>query len=164
MKRRAYLASLGVAATSLAGIPIAYKSQAKSRPAYRENERVVYEYKRLKLRLLQEPVRLGNTIEFKVTNTGDSKIVLGCNNPWAIQRYSTGEWRHVTWTGDRYYQMCAQELSPGSSIVERITLAESKLAGYPDEYSTELRSGRYRFLLLGSSPYLAIEFDVLDSE
>ena len=164
MNRRTYLASLGVAATSLAGITRLDDSQKNAQPAYRGNEQVVYEHPDLKLRLLQETVQLGDTIEFEVTNRGDSKTTLGCKNPWAIQRRLDGEWRHVTWTGDRYYQMCATVLSPGSSLVESITLSESKLARYPDEYSVELQPGKYRFLLLGSSPYLALDFEILDSK
>lgn len=164
MRRRTYLASLGGAATSLAGVTATDDLQKKDQPPYRGDERVVYEQEDLKLRLLRETIQPGDTIEFKVTNTGNSKTVLGCHNPWAIQRYLDGEWRHVTWTGDRYYQMCATILSPGGSLVESITLSESKLEQYPDEYSVELRSGKYRFLLLGSSPYLAIDFHIYDSE
>lgn len=163
MKRRAYLASLGVAATSLATASAAETPANESGPAYRGNKRVVYDHPDLELRPRQERVRLGETVAFEVTSTGDSRVSLGCNNPWALQRRSGGRWRHVTWTGDRYYQLCATLLPPGESRVERVTLSESGLDGYPDEYSADLRPGRYRFLLLGPSPYPAVEFDVLDA-
>lgn len=164
MKRRTYLASLGVGVTSLVGITTAYGSQKESQPAYLDNERVVYEHEDLELRILQETVRLGDTVEFEVTNTSDSKTVLGCHNPWAIQTVSDGEWRHVTWTGDRYYQQCATVLSPGGSLVESIKLTESELEGYPDEDGADLLPGHYRFLVLGSSPYMAIDFELLGAE
>lgn len=164
MKRRTYLASLGAGATALAGIATVYKSRAEPQPAYREDEQVVYEHDDLELRLLQDTVRLGDTVEFEVTNTGDSMTILGCNNPWAIQTRADDEWRHVTWTETRYYQMCALELSPGDSHVERVTLSESEFENHPEEDAAELRPGRHRFLVLGSSPHLAIDFDILDAE
>ena len=108
-------------------------------------------------------MRLGDTVEFEVTNTGDSTTVLGYGNPWAIQQYSDDDWQHVTWTVDRYYQMCATELSPGDSLVEDITLSESEFDRGSDEDYAELRSEKHRFLLLGASPFLALDFNILDA-
>lgn len=161
MNRRRYLTSIGASAAALAGCTAVGESGDNSRPGYLGKHEVIYEHDDLELRLLRETVRFGDTVEFEVTNTSLSKIILGCNNPWALQRRSDGDWQHVTWTGDRYYQMCALELSPADSRVENITLSESELERYPDEHSTKLRPGRYRFLLLGPSPFLAIDFDVL---
>ena len=123
-----------------------------------------YEHGDLKLRLLQDTVRIGDTIEFEATTTSDSRITLGCHDPWAIQRDVDGEWRHVTWTSDRYYRQCATVLGPGKSLVESITLSKSGLKSQAEEVHMELRSGQYRFLLLGASPVLALHFDLLDSE
>ncbi len=163
MNRRTYLLSGGATVATLAGFAAVGTLQDESQVEYQGKD-IVYERDDLSLRLRQEPISLGDTGEFEVTNTGDSKITLGCNNPWAIQKQSDGDWQHVTWTGDRYYQMCATELSPGDSLVEGITLSKSGLERGSNEHSPELRPGQYRFLLLGSSPYLALEFELLDSE
>lgn len=99
-----------------------------------------------------------------MTNTGDSRTVLGCNNPWALQKRSEGEWQEVAWTGERYYQACATELSPGSTLEESVELSKTGLEKQAGKIHSELRPGTYRFLIIGSSPVLAIDFDVLASE
>lgn len=138
--------------------------QNESQPDYLGRERVAYEHDDLKLRILQETVRLGDTIEFEVTNTSDTEIGLGADNPWAIQQYADGEWQHVTWTSAKYHQFIGTVLFQGASLVESIELSKSGLEGQADEVPAELRPGRYRYLLLGPSPYLAVDFDVLDPE
>lgn len=164
MKRRTYLAAVSTSAAALAGYTALGAPQNESQADYQGEQKVVYEHGDLNLRLRQEDVHLGDTVEFEVTNAGNSMTVLGCGNPWAIQQYSDGKWQHVTWTGDRYYDMCATGLSPGDSLVEDITLSESEFERGPDEDYNRLRSGRHRFLLLGSSPFLALDFNILDVE
>lgn len=107
---------------------------------------------------------MGDTVEFEVTNTGDSPITLGCGNPWAIQQYSDGDWQHVTWTASRYHQMCATVLAPGGTLVEDVTLSESEFDRGSDEDYVELGSRQHRFLLLGASPFFALDFNILDAE
>jgi len=162
MNRRSYLASVVATAAVPAGYIALTDRQTDRTPGYRGDQSVVYEHDDLQLRLLQDEVQLGDTVEFEVTNTSDLTVVLGCHNPWAIQRRFDGEWRHVTWTGERYYQLCASGLAPGDSLTEQITLSESELEAHADELQTDLVPGAYRFLLLGSSPYLATDFDVLE--
>ena len=164
MKRRTYLASVTTSAAVLAGCTAFGAPQSESQTDYQGEQKVVYEHDDLNLRLRQGEVHLGDTVGFEVTNTGNSTIVLGCGNPWAIQQYSDDDWQHVTWTVDRYHQMCATELSPGDSLVENITLSESEFDRGSDEDSAELRSGQHRFLLLGSSPFLALDFNVLNAK
>lgn len=166
MRRRAYLASLAVGTSTLAGCSVMGKSPDEERPAYLEKEPIVYDHDTLELRLHQEVVHLGDTIEIEVTNAGADVTALGCHNPWALQTYADGTWRHVTWTGDRYYQTCLTRLGPGDSRVEKLTLSVPELEDQASEVDRELRPGRYRFLLIGigTSPYPALKFDVLDSE
>ena len=163
MKRRTYLASVGASAAALAGCTALRAPQTSSQVGY-PNKEITYEHDDLQLHLLQETAYLGDTIGFEVTNTGDSNVPLGCHKPWAIQKYSGEKWRHVTWTADGYYDMCAQVLGPGDSFIEEITLSKSELENQADKVHEKLTPGRYRFMLIGMSPYVAIDFDVLDSE
>lgn len=166
MRRRTYLTGISTGVAGLVGVTIAdlRSDGGKPQAEYQDDKQVVYEHDDLKLRISQDTVRLGDTIEFEVTNTGDSEITLGCHNPWAIQKQSDGEWRHVTWTSGKYHNLCATVLSPSSSLEESITLSKFELASQADEVHAELRPGQYRFILLGSSPFLALDFTVLDSE
>lgn len=163
MKRRTCLGVVGASAAALAGCTAIEAPQSDSGPDYRGENEVVYERDDLTLRLLQEAVHLGDAIAFEVTNTGDSEVVLGCHNPWAIQKQSDNGWQHVAWTGTSYYQMCATFLAPGDSLAEELELSESGLEARADEVHTELRPGTYRFVLLGPSPFLAVDFDVRES-
>lgn len=161
MRRRAYLSSLAVSSVALAGCSVLADSRDRSQPGYYGTETVVDGRDDLDIALREEPVRLGDTLEFEITNTGDTSVTLGCNNPWAIQKRSDGDWQHVTWTGERYYDMCSTSLSAGESRVERITLSVSELETQASEVKRELTPGEYRFLLVGTSPYVARSFDVL---
>lgn len=163
MKRRTYLVSLAVSSTALAGYNVLGKSPDDAQHEYRGQEKVVYERDDLKLSLRQETVRLGDTIEFEVTNTSDSDVVLGCQNPWAIQKQSENEWQHITWTKGKFYLLCLTGLSPDRSIEERITLTAAGLEKQASEVQGKLTPGTYRFVLIGPSPYLAHEFDVLEA-
>jgi hypothetical protein len=140
------------------------KLTSKTQPEYLKDKRVVYERDDLTLEVIQDSIRVGEEVVFQVTNTGDSRTVLGCHNPWAIQRHSNGAWQLIAWTSEKYYQMCATALSPGSTLEESIELSKSGLKEQAGTIQSELRSGQYRFLIIGTSPVLAIDFDVLDSE
>lgn len=167
MKRRTLLATGSVALFGgVAGAVVGFEppsAEDTSRAEYQGEERVVSDHPDLKLWAGSESVRLGETIEFVVTNTGASDVNLGCKNPWAIQRYTDGEWRQVTWTGSQYYQLCLTKLSPDETITETVTLSKAGLERQASEVQGELRLGTYRFVILGSSPYLAVTFDVVES-
>lgn len=163
MQRRAYLAAVGATVPAFAGCTAVAEPPDQSRAGYRGEEEVVYDHDDLTIRLRQETVSLGDTAEFEVTNTGSSAVVLGCKNPWAIQQQSDDGWRHVAWTGERYYQMCATKLGADESLVEEVTLSESAF-DRGDETHVGLRPGEHRFLLLGSSPFVALDFDITDAE
>jgi hypothetical protein len=160
MKRRAYLGAVGASAAALSGCVTVRAPQNQSEVAYQVGHSVTYDHEDLTLRPLQERVHLGDAIAFEVINTGDSSASLGCRIPWALQRRSGDDWQHVTWTGDRYYQMCAKSLSPGGSVEVEIELSESGLEAQASDVRGELRPGTYRLLLLGPSPNLTVDFEV----
>ncbi|UPV75419.1 hypothetical protein M0R89_04960 [Halorussus limi] len=164
MKRRTYLASIGVGAAALSGGIVLNRSENGSESLENENARVVYEHEDLRLETLRDSVRLGETIRFEVTNTSDSTVVLGCDNAWIVQTYSDGEWRDVTDTPRSHYQMCALELPPGESRVESATMSKERLETQTGDLLGELRPGRHRFVLLESSPRLAADFRIIPSE
>lgn len=163
MKRRAYLSALTATTVGIAGCTAVGAPTNESQPGYHREADVVYEREKLDLQLHDSPVRLGDTVEFRVTNTSASEVGLGCKNPWAIQQYSGDAWQHVTWTDDRFYRACLTVLRPGESLAERLTLSGAELEKRAAEMEGELTPGRYRFLLLGTSPYLALEYDIMDS-
>lgn len=164
MKRRAVLRSLGAGAAVLTGA--ATVSHAWSDPGTaRPEERVVYRDPdvQLLLRARQERVRLGETIAFEVENVGRERVILGCHNPWKLQRHVDGEWRDVT-VRPKWEPMCGTLLSPGGTIVERVTMTEEALEAQPGTLAGSLHPGRYRFVLVGTWPYLAVDFELLPAE
>lgn len=129
-----------------------------SQPEYLGQASVVYERDDLQLEAPQDPVRRGETITLELTNTGESWITLGCGNPWALQKHTGREWRHVAWTGERYYDLCASGIEPGETIIEHVPTAESVLDREFGPVAAELSSGGYRIVLIGTEPYLAADF------
>ncbi|ELK56027.1 hypothetical protein D320_01458 [Haloferax sp. BAB-2207] len=162
MNRRTFVTSLGIGGTALAGIG-ALKRRRESQPEYREGNRVVSTREDVQLQVTQEPIHLGDLVKYRVTNTGDSVHVLGCGNPWALEKQVEGDWKQVVWTGKRVPRMCATELSPGETFEERIELSKSGLEEHAEEGQTDLSPGLSRLLILGVSPILAAEFDVVET-
>ena len=130
----------------------------------RENRRIVYEHEDLRLQTLQDSVPLGETIEFEVTNASDSTIGLGCDNAWIIQVYLDSEWQDVTDIPSSYYDLCAFNLSPGESHVERATMSKDELEEQTGNLLKKLRPGQYRFVLLTTAPRLAVDFQIIPAE
>lgn len=160
MERRNLLAlgTFGLLGTGITGAILGHSFLSmKNTPkgGYTEDDRIAYKHRDIRLSRGQDTIHLGEEIEFEITNTSDSRISLGCHNPWAIETYLDGGWRTVTWTGDDYYDLCATLLSPGESRVETITVAADHLERRGD-VRTELQPGTYRFVLLGPSPFLAV--------
>lgn len=159
MNRRRYLAALGTGVVSLAAAAgVAFSDENGSKPEYLGQEPVVYEHDAVKLAGIPDTVRIGDEIDVRVTNQGASPINLGCNNPWALQRYENGQWRHVAWTGNRYYDLCLTRVPPGEIHRETIELTKTGLGLQADEGNTTLTEGPYRFILIGPSPYVAKRF------
>lgn len=161
MNRRSLLASLGAGTVALSGCTALGYRPDDTGPGYYRAEPVAYNRADLSLSLSNDAVSLGDTIELETRNTGESKISLGCKNPWAIQYHTDGEWEHVTWTSNRVFQMCATILFPGGSHTQSFTLSESALAETASEVQLPLAEGTYRILLIGTSPYLARNFDIV---
>ena len=164
VKRRTYLASVGTSAAVLSGGLVLGEFEKGTVTPERENRRIVYEHEDLRLQTLQDSVRLGETIEFEVTNASDSTVVLGCDNAWIIQTHSDGEWQDVTDTPSSYYDLCAFELPPGESRVERATMSKSELEEQTGNLLKELRPGQHRFVLLTTVPRLAVDFRLAPAE
>ena len=164
MKRRGYLGLISSSAIALSGCTALAGAQNESNAGYLGDQKVVYDHDNLDLRLHKDTPHLGDEVEFEVSNTGDSAVTLGCQNPWAIQQYLNGGWHHVAWTEERYYYMCATDLAAGASFTEEITLSESAFERSQDEDYVKLDTGRHRFLLLGPSPFVALDFEIDESE
>lgn len=165
MNRRTLLAgAAGVLCVSAAGAVTTRKlfpARHNLRGEYAEDDEVAYDHDALRLRASRDTVRPGEEIAFQVTNTTDSRVPVGCNVPWAIERRADGVWYTVTWTGLQYYQLCFSALPPDESHVERLTLSTDALEDRTDEVRGELHPGQYRFVLLGPSPFLAVDFELL---
>ena len=164
MDRRTYLSALALSTTS-AGCVESVVGDDTSRPAYLDKGPIVYEREPLKLRAPTDTVRPGESITFEVHHTGNSEdISLGCNVPWAIQKYENEEWNHAVWTGGRWYQTCLTLLPPGETLTQTVPLSGSALAdghGVSDsEADVTFQPGKHRFVLAGSDPPLAVNFDV----
>lgn len=167
MRRRTVIAAAGVGiAAGGAGVVLGTglgSSQDRSGPVYRRHDSVTYEHDSLELRSSRVTVGLGETVEFEVTNTGDSSVGLGCHNPWALQREGGDGWEHVAWTGGKYVQLCLTELPPRETLVENLSLTTEGLDASASSVASDLRTGTHRFVLLGPSPFLATEFTVRES-
>lgn len=162
MNRRTVLASLGTGAVALSGCIALGKSSKGNGPAYLGQEPITYYRDDLRLSLTDRPVHLGDTIEFVVTNTSDSSVGLGCKNPWALQYQTSEGWEHVTWTEGRFYNLCLSQLESGESLPEQITLSEQAFEADTYNLQRSMTQGAYRLVLIGPTPYLALQFNVID--
>ena len=144
-------------------------SNTDSEPAYFEAGSIVYEREPLQLRAQTEAVRRGDSITFEGRHTGESEnISLGCNIPWAIQTHEDGTWKHVVWTDQRWYDMCATSIAPGDTLTTTVPLSGTALAdnhGISEgEADVTFTPGKYRFVLVHSNPPLAVNFRVHPAE
>lgn len=135
-------------------------STGNSVAEYRDDEYIAYTHESLRLDVDRDVVTRGETISFEVTNTGDEAAIVGCHNPWAIEKSVDEHWHTLAWTGLKYSQLCATFVPPGESKVEAITMSESHLKDRTERLSANLEPGKYRFVLLGPSPFLAIDFEI----
>ena len=169
MKRRTYLISVGAGATALAGCIAVAEPEDTPQAGYQGEQEVVYEREPLQLLTRTDEVHVGDSITFEVRHTGDSEnISLGCNIPWAIQKYEDGKWKHAVWTDQRWHQMCATLIAPGDTLTTTVPLSATELAdeqGISEaEADVTFTPGKCRFILVGSNPSLAVNFRVLPVE
>ena len=124
------------------------------------NHAVVYNHDQLQLSGPDAPAALGDTVVFTLTNTGNTDISLGCHNPWTLQTYIDGQWQDVMWTSADAFLTCSTILAADESRSERVTLARSALETETEKVHHELTPGRYRFVLLALTPFVAVEFQI----
>lgn len=124
------------------------------------SNKVVYEHDQLRLHTSDNAVRPEGTIKFRITNTGDSNVSLGCHNPTTIQKQVDGEWRDVVWTSADAFLTCATVLPAGKTTTETVTISRNALETKTEKVRPELKPGQYRFVLLSTDPYLAVDFQV----
>ena len=156
----------GTVGTAIGTGPLAPNNSTQ--PAYFELESPVYEREPLKLRPHTQRVPRGDSITFEVRHTGESEnISLGCNIPWAIQKYEDGAWKHVVWTDKRWHQMCATSIAPADTLTTTVPLSATGLAdeqGISEaEADVTFTPGKYRFVLFANPP-VAANFRVLPAE
>ncbi|WP_276274106.1 hypothetical protein [Haloarcula litorea] len=157
----------GVVGTAVGVDPV--PADTASEPAYLEDGEVVYEREPLRLRAPTDTARRGGSIAFEVHHAGTSgRIDLGCNVPWAVQSYEEGTWNHVVWTDERWHDLCATVIGPGDTLATTVPLSA---AGVADERGVSgpeadvtFTPGTHRFVLAGTSPPLAVNFNVLPAE
>lgn len=164
MDRRTVLRSLGLSAAALAGAAVVENAWSGGGTA-RANERVVYRDPDMQLLLTarEDSARLSDTIDFEVFNGGTEEVVLGCNTPWQLQRDLEDGWRDVTVSTREWQPGCLYFLPPGEALVEQVTLTESGLRAeaHVDDLQIPIHPGAYRFVLMGTRPHLAVDFEVL---
>ncbi len=127
-------------------------------------EPITYEHDHLQLSGPENPVTTGETIEFTVTNTSTTEISLGCHNPWTLQQQKNGRWREMMWTTSNVFLACLTTLKPGDSITETVTLGRSALETKSEIIKHEFVPGLYRFVLLATDPFFAINFRIKPSK
>jgi hypothetical protein len=118
-----------------------------------EEKPIVYDHEYLQLDASNNNVQLGEAIEFEIHNKSNSRVVLGCKNPWILQRYLDHEWQNATNIPPNYYQLCATVLPPDESLIVSVTMSEEGLKEQTGGMQGELCPGKYRFVLLGISPF-----------
>jgi len=130
------------------------------------DKKTVYDHSDLDMTITQDVGHVGDTIRFKIKNSSESLVDLGCNIPWALQRRSSGEWKHVTWTPQRTIDLCFSSVGPEDTTTVDVPMSVSALNDIHDvsEVRTNLVPGDYRFILLGPDPQLATDFQLLPSD
>lgn len=116
----------------------------------------------MELRLRQEIVRPGDTVEFEVTKTSNSKTALGCKN--------VGD---TTLLGRRMASRCVDRKRLLQNVFNNARLGQFSRGTRHDvqngtrmgndELDFDLHPGRYRIVLVDTSLYLATDFTIFDA-
>jgi len=157
--RRTVLSASVGGLTALAGCSL-IGSDTEPLTALFGDHDVVYRHEQVTLSPASETVPLGETLEYTVTNTGDSAISLGCGDPETVQKFRDETWRDVVFTSADGFGGCGSSLDAGASHTDGVTLTESALESETEVVKESLEPGRYRLVLLFTEPYLAAEFHV----
>lgn len=163
MKRRSVLCVANIGIVALSGCSTTSDNSAQSRPAselYGDHP-IVYSHDELRTTGPDKPVAAGESIAFTVTNTSDSVISLVGGSSWTIQRETDGSWQELIWTTNDALGGGERELNPGESHIYQFELSR---AGIEDKVGGTVRetisTGTYRFVVLGTEPFVAIRFRV----
>ena len=105
LSRRKLLHLTGIAAVPLAGCSaLGRNKNGQPLSELYDNDldvlgdSVTYEHDQIRLSGPDQPVVLGDTVEFTIINTSTTEITLGCHNPWTLQQRAKDRWREVLWT------------------------------------------------------------------
>jgi hypothetical protein len=155
--RRTLLRVTGLLAVPLAGC------STTGQPTLTEfhgNSPVVYSHDRIRLTGPESPVTLGQTAEFTITDTSSNGIGLRCGNPWTLHQKVDGRWRDIIVTSADGTCSGGYSLATGESETIEVGLASSALESGTETVRYELKPGVYRFVLLGTDPFVATNFAV----
>jgi len=123
---------------------------------YRYDRNIVYGKDDISLTLTPSTVTKGETLTYKLTNETDTTLELD-GNAWAIETLVTDQWKTAAWTSAKYGADGPLLLSPHDTRAREIELTQSSLAEQ-SQVRRALHSGQYRFVFLGTAPFLAAEF------
>jgi hypothetical protein len=158
--RRSLLGACLALPASLAGCTTLDEDRMRPKSALDSEGTAVYAREGLRLRGPDRPVRVGDRVEFVLTNTG-SETAVGCWADWTVQRRD-GEWEELVWTTPDSPQGCAKPVGPGESHAVDLSFTETGIeAASGATVRGDLEPGRYRFVALGTEPPLAVRFDVV---
>lgn len=158
-RRRTFHHLLGVSSVPLAGCS-AFAPGAKPFSELFGDQSVIYHHDELRLSIPQETIHVGVTLAVIVENTSNEPVDLGCGIPWTMQVYRDDQWKELIWTTASGRGACGYSLDAHQSVTETVTLTRSALGSKTVGVRGILTPGRYRFVLLSTSRFPAIDFYV----
>lgn len=157
--RRPLLHLLGSSSVLLAGCSASSSESQPFSELFGEHP-ITYQHDELDLSIPAESVRVGDTFLVRLTNTADEPVGLHCGNPWTLQVYRENQWKELIWTTADGWGGCAGSIPSHQTQTERVTLARSALESQTEEVRGELSPGKYRFVLLSTDQFPAVDFHV----
>lgn len=162
MNRRRYLGVIGGLLSTLAGCSaLGGPPRGQWMSTLYGGKGIVYTHDYLELTGPDQSIRVGEAAEFTLTNTGGNSPNIGCGSTWTFQRKDGDSWRELLYTTAEGTAGCAGYLDPGESRTTRLTLdkagVEENVGGTLVE---EFAPGQYRFVWLGTDPFLAVRFRI----
>lgn len=129
------------------------------------NNPIVYSHDTLQLTGPDQPIRAGDTVRFTLTNVGESTASIGCGSTWTVQRNDGESWCELIYTTAEGHAGCANSVAPGNSQTTRLTLDKAALEdSIGGTLIEEFRPGQYRFVWLGTDPFLGVQFRIAASQ
>ena len=153
--RRTLLRVIGLLAVPLAGCSTTGQPTLTK---FHGNSSVVYTHDRIRLTGPENPVTLGQTAEFTITNTSSNNIGLRCGNPWTLHQQVDGGWRDIIVTSADGTCSGGSSLAAEESKTIEVEMETSELESRTETVQYELQAGTYRFVFLGTDPFVATDF------